>query len=323
MSRRVLVTGGAGFVGSNVALDLESKGFNVSIIDGFLEGSGSNSFNLENFKGEVLKADIRDPKKYASFLKNNDVVIHLAGHVSHVDSMIDPENDLNHNALGTLRLLYAMKENCPKGLFVYGGTRGQYGKVLDPPATKDTALNPTDIYGVNKAAGEQYALVLSRTNNLNACSVRFTNAYGPRHQMKHSKWGILNWFFRLAMDGKDLTIYGEGKQLREYAWIGDIANAFSKICSIGPEKVNGKILNLGAPERISFAAMAEKIVKIVGLSKVVNVEWPEDRKSIEVGDFISDDSESKKLLDWNPSVDINKGLELTFDFYKKNKDRYW
>ncbi len=323
MPRRVLVTGGAGFVGSNLALDLEKKGFDVSIIDGFLEGSGANSFNLENFKGEVLEADIREPKKYASFLKNNDVVIHLAGHVSHVDSMIDPENDLNHNALGTLRLLYAMKENCPNGLFVYGGTRGQYGKVLNPPATKDTALNPTDIYGVNKAAGEQYALVLSRTNNLNACSVRFTNAYGPRHQMEHSKWGILNWFFRLAMDGKDLTIYGKGEQLREYAWIGDITDAFSKICSIDPIKINGKILNLGAPERISFAAMAEKIVKVVGLSKVVNVEWPEDRKSIEVGDFISDDSESKKLLGWSPSVDIDKGLNLTFDFYKKNKDRYW
>jgi len=323
MARRVLVTGGAGFVGSNLALDLEKKGFDVSIIDGFLEGSGANSFNLENFKGEVLEADIREPKKYASFLKNNDVVIHLAGHVSHVDSMIDPENDLNHNALGTLRLLYAMKDNCPNGLFVYGGTRGQYGKVLNPPATKDTALNPTDIYGVNKAAGEQYALVLSRTNNLNACSVRFTNAYGPRHQMKHSKWGILNWFFRLAMDGKDLTIYGKGEQLREYAWIGDITDAFSKICSIDPIKINGKILNLGAPERISFAAMAEKIVKVVGLSKVVNVEWPEDRKSIEVGDFISDDSESKKLLGWSPSVDIDKGLNLTFDFYKKNKDRYW
>ncbi len=323
MSRKVLVTGGAGFVGSNLALDLESKGFSVSVIDGLIEGSGANLFNLEGFTGEFLEADIRKPEKYQSLLRDQDVVIHLAGHVSHVDSMIDPENDLNHNTLGTLRLLYSFKDNCPEALFVYGGTRGQYGKVLNPPATKDTALHPTDIYGVNKTAGEQYALVLSRTSNIKACSVRFTNAYGPRHQMKHSKWGILNWFLRLAMDGQDLTVYGEGEQLREYAWIGDITNAFAKLCNIDPLKANGEILNLGAAERVSFAQMSEKIVNIVGLSKVVSVEWPEDRKSIEVGDFISDDSHSRELLSWKPSLAINEGLRRTFDFYNKHKSRYW
>ncbi|MCH7493884.1 NAD(P)-dependent oxidoreductase [bacterium] len=313
---RVVVTGGAGFVGSNLAHALEAAGHEVAILDAFVEGSGANGANLEGLAAEVLRADIREPDAYAAFLGGADRVVHLAAHVSHVDSMTSPENDLEHNALGTLRLLGAVRASAPGAHFIYGGTRGQYGIVANPPATPDSPLCPTDIYGVNKTAGEQYALVLSRTGSLSACSVRFTNCYGPRHQMAHAKWGILNWFLRLALDDADLTVYGEGSQLREYAYIGDICEAFVALCEADPGATNGRILNLGAPERVSFRQMADAVVLAAGKGRVTTVPWPADRQAIEVGDFISDDSAARELLGWKPTTTLAEGLAKTVAFYR-------
>ncbi|MBC8514278.1 NAD-dependent epimerase/dehydratase family protein [bacterium] len=320
---RIIVTGGAGFVGSNLVHHLVRRGEEVGVIDGFVEGSGANQMNLEGFRGEVLKANILAPQEYSSFLKGVDAVVHLAGHVSHVDSMVDPIYDLEQNALGTLRLLWAVEEHAPEALFVYGGTRGQYGIVPHPPATPESALYPTDIYGVNKTAGEQYGMVLSRTGRLRACSLRFTNAYGPRHQMKHGKWGILNWFLRLAMDDRELTVYGTGSQLREYAYIEDIVRAFSAAVRAGADVMNGRILNLGAPVRVSFRKMAEEVVGAAGKGRVTTIPWPSDRKAIEVGDFVSEDSDARALLSWEPIVGLQEGLAKTVAFYKERQESYW
>lgn len=320
---RVVVTGGAGFVGSNLAHHLEERGHEVVVIDAFVPGSGANEANLEGLAAEVVRADLREPASYAAALEGAEAVVHLAAHVSHVDSMSDPENDLEHNALATLRLLWQVMESAPGALFVYGGTRGQYGKVEDPPATPDSPLCPTDIYGVDKTAGEQYAMVLSRTGRLRACSVRFTNAYGPRHQMAHPKWGILNWFLRLAMDDADVTVYGSGAQLREYAWIGDVCEAFALLLEKGPEEMDGRILNLGAPERVAFREMADAVVAAAGSGRVVTVEWPDERKAIEVGDFVSDDSGARALLGWEPGVGLTEGLERTVAFYRGRERLYW
>lgn len=319
---RMVVTGGAGFVGSNLAHALAGAGHEVGILDAFVPGSGANEANLEGFAGPVQRADIREPAKYAAFLRGAERVVHLAAHVSHVDSMTDPEHDLRHNALGTLRLLEAVREEAPQAHFIYGGTRGQYGAVAAPPATPESPLCPTDIYGVNKTAGEQYALVLSRTGALVASSVRFTNCYGPRHQMAHAKWGTLNWFLRRALDNADLTVYGEGAQLREYAYIGDIAQALVALCEADPAAANGRILNLGAPERVSFRQMAEAVVAAAGSGRVTTVPWPDDRKAIEVGDFISDDSAARELLGWKPTTSLTEGLAKTVAFYRERLSLY-
>ncbi|MCU0723604.1 MAG: GDP-mannose 4,6-dehydratase [Planctomycetes bacterium] len=321
--RRALVTGGLGFLGSNLAVALAGLGARVTVLDALLPLYGGNRFNLEPAKDrvETVIADVRDAGAVRAAVRGADAVFHIAAQTSHVDSMTDPFTDIDMNCRGTIVLLEAVRAEAPGALVVYAGTRGQYGAVERPPATEDTPFRPTDVYSADKAAGEAYAFVYRRSFGLRACSLRISNAYGPRHQMKHARYGILNWFVRLALEGKTIKVFGDGAQLRDYHYVDDVTRAFL-LAGSRPE-AEGRIFNLGGPVPVRFVDMVREVIRAAGSGSFESVPWPADRKAIEVGDFAADWSSIRRTLGWEPKVGLAEGLARTVAYYREHRARYW
>ncbi|MBF0507911.1 MAG: GDP-mannose 4,6-dehydratase [Deltaproteobacteria bacterium] len=319
----VLVTGGLGFLGSNLILELVRLGAKVTALDAMLPLYGGNFFNLEPVKDqvEVVLGDIRDEEKVKACLKGKKLVFHIAGQTSHVDSMTDPLLDIDINCRGNMIFLLACLDECPDARIVYAGTRGQYGKLKYTPVDEEHAMDPSDIYGINKMAGEKYFLLLGQKRGMAVTSLRINNTYGPRHQMKHGKYGILNWFVRLAMDGQALPVFGEGSQLRDYNYVDDVTAAF--LLAGEREEAVGEVFNLGCGEPVTFRRMVEMIVAQAESGTIKTVPWPEERKQIEVGDYVADFSKIERILGWRPQASLSQGLDKTIAFYRQYKEHYW
>lgn len=321
--KEVLVTGGLGFLGSNLALALHGLGARLTLFDALLPLYGGNPFNIEGLGGaaDVVQADIRDFAALERAVEGKDVVFNIAAQTSHVDSMTDPWLDVDMNCRGQINLLEAVRRRAPAARVVYAGSRAQYGRPASVPVREDTPGRPTDVYSANKAAGEAYHFVYASAFDLWVTSLRINNAYGPRHQMKHGKYGILNWFVRLALDGRTIRIFGDGAQMRDYHYVDDVTEAFL-LAGRCPE-ARGETFVLGGPEPVSFARLVQQVVEKAGSGSCEHVPWPEDRKAIEVGDFRADFSKARDVLGWEPAVGLAEGLERTVRFYREHRDRYW
>jgi len=322
-NKKVAITGGLGFLGSNLAHELVRLGAKVTIIDAMLPLYGGNLFNVHEIQDQVqiFYDDIRDEKAMQTHLKNQDMVFHIANQTSHVDSMTDPFLDVDINCRGNLVFLEACRTQNPDMKIVYIGSRAQYGSVTKTPVSEDAPIRPTDIYGVNKHAGELYHAVYHQAYGMRTTMLRLSNTYGPRHQMKHGKYGIQNWMIRLAIDNKKITIYGDGNQLRDFIYIDDTIGAM--LLAGSREETNGQVYNVGSGKAISFRGMIEKIVEIAGSGEIVTTPWPNERKRIEVGDFVADITKIKNEIGWEPKVPLEEGLKKTIDFYRKHKEHYW
>lgn len=322
-NKRVLITGGLGFLGSNLALALLGTAKEIILYDALMPMYGGNLFNIKNFKDgvTVIIADIRDAEKMNEAVKGVDFIFNIAGQVSHVDSMIDPFFDLDINCRGNLVLLEACKKYNKDARIIYAGTRGQYGKLDYIPVDEKHKMEPTDIYGVNKMAGEHYHLIYSRAFDMWACSLRINNTYGPRHQMKHGKYGILNWFIRLALDNQAIKVFGEGGQLRDYNYVDDVTEAFL-LCGAN-DKCRNEVYNLGSGKQIKFIDLVKEVIASAGSGKYELVPWPKDREIIEIGDYAANFSKIKNTLGWEPKIFIEDGLQRTCDYYKKYRGKYW
>jgi UDP-glucose 4-epimerase len=321
--KRVTITGGMGFLGSNLAHRLVEAGADVTILDNMHEDYGANEFNLEGIRDQVriIRGDVRSEVDVSRAVSGRAVIYHLAAQVSHLDSMINPYYDLEVNARGTLTVLEACRREAPGARFVYGGTRGQYGKIFRLPVDEDHPTFPVDVYGANKEVGELYTLVYSHAFGIEGVSVRINNTYGERHQMKHGKYGILNWFIRLALEGQTIQIFGEGKQLRDYNYVGDVVEALMLLGSA--ENVAGKVYNLGSGSPIEFREMVRKIIEVCGSGRFEFAPYPEERRRIEVGDFVADFSRIQRELGWTPKTSFDEGLRRTVEFYRKYGRHYW
>ena len=321
--QRCLVTGGLGFIGSNIVHKLVELGASVSIIDACLDPYGWNPANIKEVKDKVqfTKADIRNADAMAKAVKDQDYIFNCAGQVSHVDSMKDPFLDLDINCRGNLVLLEACRRFNDGVKIVYAGTRGQMGALHYSPADEEHPDNPTDIYGANKWAAEKYHLIYSSAYGMHATSLRINNTYGERHQMKHAKYGIMNWFIRLAMEGKEIPIYGDGSQTRDYNYISDVVDAM--ILAAQSPKTDGKYYLLGSGKEIRFIDMVKAIIAAVGSGSYKFVPWPEDRKAIEVGNFFVSYKRIKDELGWEPKTSLEEGLRRTIAFYRERKNDYW
>lgn len=321
--RRVLITGGLGFLGSNLCLSLVEQGAHVTVTDALLPGYGGNLHNIEPVRSAVNLqfADVRDRHAMNQVVQGQDVIFHIAAQTSHVDSMVDPYLDVDINLNGTLNLLEAIRHHAPHARFVYAGTRAQYGKMRSSQVVEEDLPNPTDIYGVNKLAGEYYAMLYSRIYGFPAASLRMTNAYGPRHQMRSAKYGILNWFVRLALEDRVIPIYGDGAQLRDYLYVGDAVGAF--LAAGAGNHAAQSIYNVGGNPPVRFVDMARRVVELAGSGRIEFQEWPQDRKAIESGDFATDVSRIRRELGWSPTVPFDEGLRSTIEFYRANKSAYW
>lgn len=324
-NRRVLITGGLGFIGSNLARRLVDLGSQVLLVDSLVPEYGGNRFNIAGIEQlvQVNIADVRDPHAMNALVPGHDVLFNLAGQVSHLDSMADPFTDLEINARSQLFILEACRYHSPEAKIVYAGTRQSYGRPLYLPLDEDHRNRPTDINGVNKLAGEWYHLVYGNAYGLRTCSLRLTNTYGPRQLMKHSRQGFIAWFVRLAMAGEEIQVYGDGQQRRDLTYVDDVVDAFLRAGA--SDTADGQVFNLGgqAQERINLLDLAHLIVEIAGRGSVRLIPWPEKRRRIDVGDVYSSYDLIHQTLGWQPTTGLRDGLERMIRFYEQNGQWYW
>ena len=320
-NKRVMITGGLGFLGSTLAHRLVACGARVLLVDSLIPNCGGNFFNLNGIRNKVKLEikDLRDSKATGRFVKNKDFIFNLAGALSHIDSMRDPFTDLGINCTAQLSLLEACKKNNPEVKILFAGTRNQYGKPKYLPVDEKHPLEPTDINGINNMAGEWYHLLYNNVYKIRTVSLRLTNTFGPRHQMKHSRQGVLNWFIRQLIDDKAICLYG-GQQKRDIGYVDDVVEAF--IMAMASDKTNGEVFNLGGTA-LRLKDFVEKAIALYGKGSYKIALTPKEIRAIEVGDYIADYSKIKNLLGWEPKIPIDEGLRKTFSYYLRFKKHYW
>jgi UDP-glucose 4-epimerase len=320
--RRVMITGGLGFIGSTLAHRLVELGARVLIVDSLIPEYGGNLFNIDGIEDRVRVniADVRQQSTMNYLVRDQDVILNLAGQVSHIDSMQDPYTDLEINCRSQLSILEACRRYNPTVKIVYASTRQVYGRPSSLPVTEQHLVTPTDINGINKAAGENYHLVYNDVFGVRACSLRLTNVYGPRQLIKHNRQGFIAWFIRLALENREIQIYGDGKQLRDFVFVDDAADAFLRAGA--DEVANGKVLNVGGMEPIAHHELVDLLVSIARSGRYRFVEWPPEKKAIDIGDFYSDSSLIERTLGWKPVTPLRSGLGVTLEFYRKHMQRY-
>jgi UDP-glucose 4-epimerase len=320
--RRVMITGGLGFIGSNLAHQLVDLGARVLIIDSLISEYGGNLFNISGIEDRVRVniADVRQQSSMNYLVRDHDVIFNLAGQVSHIDSMQDPYTDLEINCRSQLSLLEACRRYNPAVKVVFAGTRQVYGRPASLPVSEAHLVRPTDVNGINKAAGEYYHLVYNNVFGVRACSLRLTNVYGPRQLLQHNRQGFLAWFIRQAIEDREIQIYGDGRQLRDFVFVDDAADAFLRAGAA--DASNGQVLNVGGSEPISHRALVELLLSITGSGRYTFVEWPPEKKAIDIGDFYADSSLIDRTLGWRPVTALQEGLRRTIDFYRAHLPHY-
>jgi UDP-glucose 4-epimerase len=320
--RRVMVTGGLGFIGSNLARRLVDLGADVLLVDSLIDDYGGNLFNIDGIvdRVRVNVADIRQQSTMNYLVRDRAVIFNLAGQVSHIDSMRDPYTDLEINCRSQLTLLEACRNHNSSVKVVFAGTRQVYGRPDSLPVSEAHLVRPTDINGINKAAGEYYHLVYNNVFGVRACSLRLTNVYGPRQLIKHNRQGFIGWFIRLAIEGKTIQIYGDGSQLRDFVYVDDAADAFLRAGA--DDRCNGEAFNVGGDVPVSHSALAAELVQIAGAGRVEYVSWPPDKKVIDIGSFYADSTRFMTVTGWKPTVSLADGLRRTIEFYRRHFPRY-
>jgi UDP-glucose 4-epimerase len=320
--QNVLITGGLGFIGSNLARKLVELGAVVTIVDNLDPDSGANLFNVEDIKEylQIIRADINDERQMKLVVKGKKYLFNLAGQMSHLGSMQDPFKDLNVNAVGQLKLLEVCRQNNPDVSIVFAGTRQVYGRPKYLPVDENHLLTPLDNNGVSKRAGEMYHIVYNRVYGMATCVLRMTNVYGPRMRIKDDLLTFIGWWFHQLLAGNDIQIFGDGMQIRDLNHVDDVINALL-LCAAHPS-VNGKIYNLGG-KPINLLSLARLMIKVNGSGNYVIAPFPESRKRIDIGDYHGDYSLIKGDVGWQPRVSLEDGIAKLLEFYRVSKEHYF
>lgn len=312
--RRVMVTGGLGFVGSNLARALAAIGAEVLVVDNLARGCGGTRANVADVPGiRVELLDMGDTARMKALVGGVGSVFNIVGRVSHVDSMSDPMSDLYTNVTAQLGLLEALRHHSPKAKVVFAGSRSQYGRTGGEPTPETARIDPVDINGVNKHAGEMHHFVYARSFGLRATSLRLTNTYGPRMTLRSPGNGVIPWFVRQALEDKEIHLYGGGGQKRDCVYIDDAVLAF--LLAMRSDAADGQVYNVGA-EPVSLIEVASAIVAAAGKGRIVDHPYPPEHKAVEVGDFVADSSKAHAQLAWTPRTSIADGLRRAVEFYQ-------
>jgi UDP-glucose 4-epimerase len=320
--RSVMITGGLGFIGSNLALQLVALGADVLLVDSLIPDYGGNLFNIDEIASRVRVnvADIRQQSTMNYLVQGRDVIFNLAGQVSHIDSLRDPYTDLEINCRSQLTVLEACRNHNPGVKVVFAGTRQVYGRPASLPVDETHLVRPTDINGINKAAGEYYHLVYNNVFGVRACSLRLTNVYGPRQLIRHNRQGFIGWFIRLVIEGRTIQIYGDGLQLRDFVYVDDAADAFLRAAA--SDRCNGEVFNVGGERPINHRDLTRLLVELAGSGSVSYIAWPADKKAIDIGSFYAESTKFRQTTGWVPTVSLTDGLRRTIQFYREHFDRY-
>lgn len=321
--KNVLITGGLGFIGSSLAVKLAGLGAQVTLLDAMIHGYGGNLFNIEPVKDKVVVnfSNITDVTSMEYLVRDKDYIFHCAGQVCHVMSLTDPFPDIEYNIKGTAVLMEACKKNNPRVKVIKTGTRGQYGSAVKLPVSEDAPTNPKGIYEISNLTAEKIMKVYNDIHGIKTVLLRLTNIYGPRAQMKHSRFGVVNWFIRQAIDDEKIKVFGEGRILRDFLYIDECVEAILQAAIT--DAAVGEILNVGVDKPVSFLELVKLIVKVAKSGKWEFAEFSPERKAQEPGDFYSDITKIKEIVGWAPKVSLEEGLKKTIQYYKKYKKFYW
>jgi UDP-glucose 4-epimerase len=320
--RPVLVTGGLGFIGSNLARRLVALGAQVTLMDAMIPGHGGHEFNIRDIQDrvDVHIADVRDRQAMDRLVAGQEVLFNLAGQISHIDSMRDPFTDLDINCSSQLSILEACRHANRDMTVVYAGSRQQYGRPRYLPVDEQHVVRPVDVNGINKTAGEAYHLVYGEVYGLHAVSLRLTNTYGPGQLVRHDRQGFIGWFVRQAVEGRTIQLYGDGSQRRDLNFVEDVVEAFLLAASIAGAP--GRVYNLAGDQPVSLRELAELLVEFSGRGDVACVPWPADRKPIDIGDYHGSHALITRELGWTPRVGLREGLQRTVRHYQEHLAQY-
>jgi len=319
----VLVTGGLGFIGSALARRLVELGAKVTLVDSLIPEYGGNLFNIHDIRDRVTVdlTDVRDAAAMSSLIKKRQFLFNLAGQTSHLDSMTDPMTDLNINAAAQLHILEACRLHNRDLKIVFASTRQVYGRPEYLPVDEKHPIEPVDINGINKLAGEWYHLLYNNVYQIRACALRLTNTYGPGMRVKDARQTFLGIWIRRLIEGKPIQIFGDGKQRRDFNFVTDVVEALLRAAA--SREADGQLFNLGHHEQISLRELASMLVEINGSGHYELVPFPDDRKAIDIGDYYADFRKIDEVLGWSPQVTLENGLKQTLEFYRANQGHYW
>jgi len=310
-------------IGSAIARLLAAHGAEVTVLDAMLPQYGGNRFNLEDIWDRIVfvKGDVRDSDLMKRVVDGADFVFSLAAQVSYVDSNLDPLLDLDINCRGHLHLLMALSQVNRLAKVVFTSSRFVYGTINYNPVDENHPFNCLSIYGIHKLAGEKYYRFYHDAHGLHTVNLRLANPYGPRQQMRHSKYGIVNWFIRLALEGNPLTVFGDGAQQRDYVYVEDVAEA--ALCAALSPDTAGDTYNVGSGYGTPFIEMVRVVAELLPGTEVQHLPWPADRYFVETGDYVSDIAKIRAATTWSPRTSLREGIARTIDFYRQHRDYYW
>ena len=319
----VLVTGGLGFIGSALARRLVELGAKVTLVDSLIPEYGGNLFNIHDIRDRVTVdlTDVRDAAAMSSLIKKRQFLFNLAGQTSHLDSMTDPMTDLNINAAAQLHILEACRLHNRDLKIVFASTRQVYGRPEYLPVDEKHPIEPVDVNGINKLAGEWYHLLYNNVYQIRACALRLTNTYGPGMRVKDARQTFLGIWIRRLIEGKPIQIFGDGKQRRDFNFVTDVVEALLRAAA--SREADGQVFNLGHHEQIGLQELASLLVEISGGGNYELVPFPDDRKTIDIGDYYADFRKIEKVLGWSPQVMLKDGLKKTLYYYREHHAQYW
>ena len=319
--KRILVTGGLGFIGTNLAKRLVALSSTVTLVDSLIPEYGGSLANIHGFEDSVRVniADVRDKHSMKYLVQGQDILFNLAGQTSHMDSMAEPDTDLEINARAQLSILEACREHNPGIRVVFASTRQIYGRPAYLPVDEKHPIRPVDVNGINKVAGESFHLLYNDVYGIQSCALRLTNVYGPRMRIKDARQTFVGIWIRRILEGMPFEVWG-GEQLRDFCYVDDCVRAM--LLAAKDTRAMGKVFNVGGDRVVSLRELADILVGVNGSGAYAIKQFPDDRKKIDIGDYYSDDTLVRETLGWKPVVPIEEGIGMTLDYYKTRLPDY-
>jgi len=319
--KKVLITGGLGFIGSNLARRLLDHGAEVTLVDSLIPEYGGNLFNIAGIENRLCVniSDGRHEHSMRYLVQGQDYIFNLAGQTSHLDSMQDPFTDLEINSRAQLSILETCRKYNPTVKIVFASTRQIYGKPDYLPVDENHPIHPVDVNGINKLAGEWYHILYNNVYGIRSCALRLTNTYGPGMRIKDARQTFLGIWIKLLLEDKPFEIW-EGQQLRDFNYVEDAVDAF--LIAAESKKADGQVFNLGGDEAISLHNLGKLLIEIYGKGTFTLKQFPAERKRIDIGDYYSDYRKIKNELGWTPRHSLREGLARSIEYYKQYQTHY-
>lgn len=321
--KKVLITGGMGFIGSNLAIALVNAGANVTITDAMIPGYGGNLFNIKPIHDQVTVnfCDVRDVNVMNYLVRDQDYIFHLAGQVDHILSLTDPFPDIDINIKGTAVLMEACKHHNPKARLIHIGTRGQYGAAVSLPVNENAPTHPKGIYEISRLTAEKITQIYHDIHGIKSIMLRLTNVYGARSQMQHARYGVVNWFVRLAIDDQTIKVFGDGLIKRDFLYVNDCIRAM--LMAAECDEAYGQVFNVGLDQPTTFKELVETLIAVAKSGRWEYAPFTPERAAQDPGDFYSDITKIRTIVGWEPITALSAGLEQTLSFYRQHKQHYW